>query len=258
MRGFVLSMLAALTLASTGAQAASCTATSGERTLALLELYTSEGCDSCPPADRWLSGAIPPGGSEVAVALAFHVDYWDRLGWTDRFASPRWTDRQRAVASANKSMLVYTPQVVLQGRDFSAWRKGGVERVIADEHAKPARAQIGLAATIDNARVNVTMNSKVPSAALRKGAALYVAYTDSGLVSDVKAGENRGVRLLHDHVVRALEGGTKVDAEGNAKLETAFSVPKETGRAPTLVAFVQNPANGDVLQALALPLTACR
>ena len=97
----------------------------GERppqVLQLVELYTSEGCDSCPPADRWLTKQFPAAATDArAVALAFHVDYWDRLGWADRFASPAYTERQYASMRANAATFVYTPQVLLQGHDLRGW-----------------------------------------------------------------------------------------------------------------------------------------
>ena len=113
--------LTALLLAMIPATAvAECTVHSGPTTNVLVELYTSEGCDSCPPADRWLQ-ALGGGGTAAGriIPVAFHVDYWDYLGWKDRFASPRYSERQRALASAAKSTRVYTPQVVVAGRDFS-------------------------------------------------------------------------------------------------------------------------------------------
>src|SRR4029453_9035557 len=91
-----------------------CKAQSGRQTVPLVELYTSEGCDSCPPADRWLSSMFAPGDTResavVATPLAFHVDYWDRLGWKDRFATPAWTKRQYHSARAARSHLLYTHQ----------------------------------------------------------------------------------------------------------------------------------------------------
>src|ERR1700752_3689177 len=92
-----LAVLAALDFAGSTAVAAPvvCKAASGPQTTPLVELYTSEGCDSCPPADRWLSAQFPKVAAPAKpIALAFHVDYWDRLGWIDRFASPQWTERQ--------------------------------------------------------------------------------------------------------------------------------------------------------------------
>ena len=98
--------------------------------------------------------------------------------------------------------------------------------------------------------------ARVPSAADRKGAVLYVALADDGLASDVKAGENAGARLVHDHVVRLLRAGPMPDANGDMKWSVTLPRPAETGSASTIVAFVQNAGAGDVLQALALPLTA--
>ena len=107
------------------AHAMQCSAHSGERTAALVELYTSEGCSSCPPADRWLSalgaqGAVPG----RIVPLALHVDYWDYIGWTDPYAKREFSLRQRKLTQLQRLALVYTPQVMLQGRDFRAWANG--------------------------------------------------------------------------------------------------------------------------------------
>jgi hypothetical protein len=256
----VLLACAAFPLVTAPAAAEVCTAQSGRQTVALVELYTSEGCDSCPPADRWLSSTLPAAaGSASAIALAFHVDYWDRLGWKDRFASPAWTERQYAMARANRSSLVYTPQVMLQGRDFPDWRGKGSASAVASIAAKPARARLALEAAREAGVVAVDAAANVPSAGDRKGAALFVAFTDSRLVSDVKAGENAGARLAHDHVVRALSRAIAVNAAGDAAGKVRLPIPAEAGASPTIVAFVQNTDNGDVLQALALsiPPNAC-
>jgi len=223
---------------------------------ALVELYTSEGCDSCPPADRWLSSTFPAEGDGAdAIALAFHVDYWDRLGWKDRFATAAWTERQYAMAHANRSRLVYTPQVLVQGHDFADWR-GKAGAAVAAIAAKPARAQIAVEAQPRRDAILVRANASVAAAGDRKNAALFVALADSRLVSDVKAGENAGVRLTHDHVVRALRGALAVNAAGEAGADITFPVPEEAGSSPMVVAFVQNIENGDVLQALAVPAAA--
>ena len=236
------------------AQAATCTAKSGAQTVALVELYTSEGCDSCPPADRWLSSNFPASGAgNAAIALAFHVDYWDRLGWKDRFAAPAWTERQYALARASRTELVYTPQVLVQGRDYPDWRGRGVEALVARTGGKPARARVTLEVEPRPGAIAVKASAHVESGGDRNGAALYVALADSGLVSEVKAGENAGARLTHDHVVRALRGGISVNDKGDAIADVTLSLPSEAGRATTIVAFVQNKETGDVLQALALP-----
>ena len=253
-------LLAAASFAALGASAAAgatCAAKSGPRMTALVELYTSEGCDSCPPADRWLSSTFPAdANSENAIALAFHVDYWDRLGWKDRFAAPAWTERQYAMARANRSRLVYTPQILLQGHDFSDWRGGRSAAAVAAIAAKPARAQIAVEAVPQRDAIAVRASASVPLSGDRKNTALFVALADSRLVSDVKAGENAGVRLTHDHVVRVFRGGIAVSAAGEVATDVTLPLPAESGMAATVVAFVQNTDNGDVLQALALPLAA--
>jgi hypothetical protein len=237
-------------------EAGGCRAVSGATTTPLVELYTSEGCDSCPPADRWLTANFPrisaPGG---ALALAFHVDYWDRLGWVDRFGAPAWTERQRDAMRANRATFVYTPQILLQGHEFPAARRAIPRSALERIAREPAGATIELTAVAEGTGISATASGRVADPALREHASVSIAYVDSGLVSDVKAGENRGVRLSHDHVVRALKSAP---AAGNPFNHTArFSRPSEAGVAPTLVAFVQNTANGDVLQTLALPLADC-
>ena len=255
-----VALVAATSLAALAAAPASgqtCAARSAQRMTALVELYTSEGCDSCPPADRWLASTFPSETNRAnAIAVAFHVDYWDRLGWKDRFASSAWTDRQYAMAHANRTRLVYTPQVLLQGHDFSDWRSKGSSAAFAAIAAEPARAQIAVEALRQRDTITVKASASVPPGGDRKNTALFVAFTDSRLVSDVKAGENAGVRLTHDHVVRALRGGIAMNAAGEVAADVTFPVPAESGSAPTVVAFVQNTENGDVLQALALPLAA--
>ena len=253
-------MLVGGALLTAPASADVCAATSGARRVALVELFTSEGCSSCPPADRWLAATFPPAAEAAnAVPLAFHVDYWDRLGWKDRFAAPAWTARQHAAARANRLQFVYTPQVLLEGRDFPDWRRSGSVAVVRRASAQPPRATLSLEAQYQRGALAVKASANVPANGDRKGAALYVALADSGLVSEVRAGENAGARLMHDHVVRALHGGIAVSANGDAAAELTLPLPSEAGSATTLVAFVQNPETGDVLQTHALRVagTSC-
>ena len=248
---FAITLLASTTPARS---ANACVATSGRDTLPLVELYTSEGCDSCPSADRWLSATYPPARSDAAASvLAFHVDYWDRLGWKDRFASPQFTARQRAAMRANGSTFVYTPQILVQGRDIESGRRHRAAEAVATARARPARATVVLDATgIGEGTTNVRMRATVAAAAARRNAALWLAYTDSGHATDVKAGENRGARLTHDHVVRAVYGPYPVDADGEVTTTVAVTPPAERGRSSALVAFVQDMKTGDVLQTLTL------
>jgi hypothetical protein len=236
--------------------APACRAQSGPETVPLVELYTSEGCDSCPPADRWLSGTFAPGPlAPRAAALAFHVDYWDRLGWKDRFAAAAWTRRQYDSARTRRSDLVYTPQVLLQGREVD-WRNGPrVASSLTAAARAPARAAIALTVVPQSGAIAVSVVARVPDAAERRSAHAFVALSDDGLASEVKAGENAGKRLVHDHVVRALRD-VAIDAAGEGVGTVVLPWPAEAGSASTVTAFVQNVETGAVLQSLSLPLGA--
>jgi hypothetical protein len=180
----------ALPLASTALAAsalaadASCRAASGATALHVVELYTSEGCSSCPPADRWLSSLA---GRDDVLAEAFHVDYWDHLGWKDRFSSPAYTARQEEQRAASGARFIYTPQVVvdgIDGRDLPA-------------RAAPAKVELALLRAGDRVVATVTPLAGAPSRL-----AAYWSVTESGHSSAVRAGENAGATLHHDFVVR--------------------------------------------------------
>src|SRR6478736_1935465 len=139
-----LGVLAAAFAASV--QGGQCVAKSGPNTAALVELYTSEGCSSCPPADRWLSSLSAQGYvPERVVPLALHVDYWDYIGWRDRYAKHEFSLRQRKLSQLQRMALVYTPQVLLQGKDFPRWGSAAFDSAVAAINARPARARIALA-----------------------------------------------------------------------------------------------------------------
>src|SRR5512134_1318682 len=114
------------------AQAAPCRAHSSATTTALVELYTSEGCDSCPPADRWLSSLGSRGHApDRVVPVALHVDYWDYIGWKDPYAKALFSSRQRRLAQVMRAKIVYTPQVLLQGEDFRRWHTPAFDEAVA-------------------------------------------------------------------------------------------------------------------------------
>ncbi|MEO5700681.1 MAG: DUF1223 domain-containing protein [Casimicrobiaceae bacterium] len=220
----------------------------------LVELYTSEGCDSCPPADRWLRESFPPGGAQPAAAvLAFHVDYWDRLGWTDRFAKPAFTERQYAAATAGGSRTVYTPQILVQGRDAGLWRNGAVNRAVQSAAAAAPPVRIVLTAQPTEGAVTVNVQAMAAEGST-KDVELRVALTESDLVSSVTAGENRGVRLEHDHVVRVLSRGVAFGPDRIATETFRLDFAKERGRHPTVVGFAQDRRTGRVLESVVLPL----
>lgn len=238
------------------APAASCTAKSTARTGALVELYTSEGCSSCPPADRWLSSlkAAARSSNEV-VPLALHVDYWDYIGWKDPYATPAFTARQRAIAALQHARFVYTPQVLLQGRDFRGWGSTAFEQAVARINAQPARADVSLAIERpDEGAIQVEASAWVPDPQRRAAAALYLAVYQNRLHSRVEAGENEGRTLAHDFVVRDWIGPIEFASDGRARDKRSPGLPPgAAARDVGVAAFVQDRGTGEVLQALQLP-----
>jgi hypothetical protein len=234
---------------------AQCRAASGSHQIAVFELYTSEGCDSCPPADRWFSALKNDGEDDRGVALAFHVDYWDRLGWRDRFASAAYTARQYNQAARRRAPFVYTPQVLLQGRDYTSWRTSPASAAIRAINARSAPAKIELVASpSDRGATTVDVRVRIPDPRDRSHAAIAVALLQDGLSSEVKAGENAGKRLAHDHVVRQWhEDPARFDAAGEASQRVVLALPQDDGPL-SLVALVENDATGEVMQALSVPL----
>src|SRR5438046_4435425 len=122
-----------------------CSASTGPRTTALVELYTSEGCDSCPAADHWLSSLFGQGfRPDQVVPLALHVDYWDYIGWKDPFAKGEFSVRQRKLAQWKRPVIAYTPQVPLQGQDFRRWSGGEFAEQVMRINSRPERARRAL------------------------------------------------------------------------------------------------------------------
>jgi hypothetical protein len=171
-----------------------------DRVPVLLELFTSEGCSSCPPADatlQHLEKEQPLAGAEI-IPLAWHVDYWDRLGWKDRFASARFSQRQYDYAQAKGWDQVYTPQAIVQGQDQAVGSdREGLEGLLRRAAQRPVtRLQVSLRRTAQGLRVQVR--------GAVAGAALDLALVESGLRTQVQRGENEGVTLEHADVVRAF------------------------------------------------------
>lgn len=241
-----------------GAWALQCTAASGERTAALVELYTSEGCDSCPPADRWLSALGPRGyAPDRVVPIALHVDYWDYIGWKDPYAREAHAKRQRKMAKLARAAMVYTPQVLLQGRDFRGWRGGEFELAVARINAQRARAKITLALdTSPKGAFRVNARAALENVAPSPELGLYLAAYENKLVSEVKTGENRGKTLPHDYVVLQWQGPYEFNGATVTEERLLPLLPKAIPGNSGVVAFVQNRATAEVLQALMV--AACR
>lgn len=200
---------------------------SGPQQTRLLELYTSEGCSSCPPAEAWLSKLKnDPRLWRDFAPLAFHVDYWDRLGWRDPYASKQWTARQYQYSAQWKSGSVYTPGFVLDGRE---WRNSSAP-LASDERPGVLRITVS-----DNDLVTAQFqperryNTAVPWE-------LHVARLGFGLTTHVKAGENSGRKLEHDFVVLSLTSEKMRD--GNAQLRLGGTPPAPNSQPSAIVAWV--------------------
>jgi hypothetical protein len=199
--GIVLMFCSTLT-----AQASDGVFESGPQKAHLLELFTSEGCSSCPPAEAWLSKLkTEPGLWKDFVPLAFHVDYWDRLGWRDPFAAKQWTARQQEYSASWKSESVYTPGFVLDGREWKT-------RTI------PARSSdnVGiLKLSIIGDKVVAEFNSAHGGV---KNANLQLATLGFDLTTKITAGENNGRNLRQDFVVLSLAKEKLSDGKAEFRL----------------------------------------
>ena len=175
------------------------TITSGPARASLLELYTSEGCSSCPPAEAWLSKLAPDTRLwKDVVPVAFHVDYWDCLGWIDVFARPEYSERQRDYGMAWNAETIYTPAFVASGAEWSGWRDG--------KPWPPAAATEGGALTLD-VRPGSSLVRFQPSGGtkLHGKPAAYVAVLGMGMSRKITAGENKGQTQTHDFVAMDLQ-----------------------------------------------------
>lgn len=238
-----------------GVQGGQCKATSPQTTTALVELYTSEGCDSCPPADRWLSSLGTKGyAPDRVVPIALHVDYWDYIGWKDPYARQAFSARQRKMAKLARAAMVYTPQVLLQGQDFRQWGSPAFEQAVAKINARPAKARISLLLdTRQKDHFVVEAAAELLDRLQQADAALFLGAYENKLVSEVKAGENRGRTLPHDYVVLQWAGPLEFKGTTLVERQRLALLPKAVPAHSGVVAFVQNRASGEVLQALMLP-----
>ena len=231
----------------------------------VLELFTSQGCSTCPPADRVLSELGRGVVAGQVIPLAFHVDYWDRSGWTDPFDSSQWTQRQQRYAHALSGDRLATPQLVIDGRgECVGSKRDEVLRKIAEARTQPPAAAVELA--IDDpgrggarSRLRVKVAVRVLRQTSSRDLDLWVALTQSGLVTAVKSGENAAATLHEDFVVRRLEKALTV--RGRAGEQRAKELDLALDPAWPLAdlavaAFVQDPSSLVIVGAARSPVAA--
>ena len=220
-----------------------CLAKSDDVPPAVVELYTSEGCSSCPPADQWLSTLK---GKEGVLALSFHVNYWNHLGWKDPFATEATTQRQHQIKQALGAAYVYTPQVLLNGKDHRLWRLGGTLGL--------APLPAGAAPGVQLQRVGSQVTARVAPAPAHPSLAAYWAVLQDGLANRVTRGENAGETLRHDHVVSYYQPVPSWPGQAGQVLQlTVPTLPAaQTGTAQRIVLVVTDNTLTQPVQAVAL------
>ena len=229
-------------------------ASSGTKHVALLELFTSEGCGSCPPAERWL---YQQQQAELNyIILGFHIDYLnDQKGWVDAFAKPAFSERQKQLARLNKYQTIYTPEFVLSGESLPNWRENLTEAV-SFLNEFDAQAQIQLRAYLIDDALMIDSRSQVTGNENRQHSKLYIAITEDDVKSHVRGGDNAGQTFNHQNLVRLWLGPFDLDPSGETFIEHQVKLlPDWQQDKLKLVAVIQNLSDGYVLQALDLPLT---
>ncbi len=227
---------------------------SAEHITPVVELYTSEGCSSCPRADNFLTLLGENINQDFhAVPLAFHVDYWNRLGWEDPFSQAKFTDRQRWIAQLNRQRSIYTPEIVVSGLEA---RGGGMVFDQINQHnRKPAAVRItmdvsapGKGEVVADLAIRNETDTRLPE--------MFIAVYENNIVREIKGGENRGKTITYNFVVHHLSEPVPV-ARGDSARMVSMNID-ETWNTDNLglAVFVVDADNGQTLQALRTPLAA--
>lgn len=220
------------------------------RKAVVVELFTSEGCSSCPPADEFLArlGSGKRDDGVQVIPLGFHVDYWNFQGWTDRFSSSAYSQRQLKYAQRLHIDSPYTPQLVFDGSAEGEGNDPQRARVLIERASqRPASAEVEIAVSSDD-RLHVKVTSS-------QGAEdeVMLTYTEDNLASKIQAGENNGRELHHSAVVRELRSLGRV--RGAFETTIPLKLKKEWKRDDLrVVVFVQQPGNGGIDGAATLSL----
>jgi hypothetical protein len=227
------------------ASAASCTAQSGAKRQAVVELYTSEGCSSCPPAEQWLGkqfGSTDPN----AIALAFHVVYWDYLGWKDQWAKPEFTQRQRWLSAKQGLTTIYTPGIFLSGQEWRDWDSSqDLKNQFSRVRQQDASIILRLDQTEGSSQVKIAARAIDPGKPIDPTTQVFIATTRAPFTNKVNAGENRGETLSHAHVVRQWLGPFSVNAQGVINATATLLSDDQN-----IVAIAQNTKTGQIIQAV--------
>jgi len=236
----VLSLFLPLSLFTSAGFAGSFSVASPRHQVGLLELYTSEGCSSCPPADRWISSLKDePGLWRDFIPVAFHVDYWDYIGWRDHFASPEYSDRQYRHASLQSMRTVYTPGFFLNGKEWR-WRRQTLKENTTSNRA----GVLYLDVTDKSARIRFDTQQR------GKDLSASVALLGFDIMTRVKAGENSGRTLTHDFVVLSVQQVALRGEDGNYRATLPVPMSDVDAGRYALVAWVNPTSDQSPIQAV--------
>lgn len=235
--------------------AASLAADNGARTPVVVELFTSEGCSDCPPADAVLEklDRTQPVANAQVIVLSEHVDYWDDIGWRDPFSSHAYSERQNDYAGHFGAGTIYTPQMVVDGRiQFVGSDERGALRAI-ESAAHAQKIPVTLSGARFDGSGNVTL--RIETGASPTDAALLVAIEDESDVSSVSRGENSGRTLHHVAVVREMsQVGTAARGQNFAK-DVSVKFTRNSNPNYRVVALLQDPSSGAILGAASIRLS---
>jgi len=221
------------------------TVETGAQQMAVVELYTSEGCSSCPPADEWLEALIEIESDEIDVlALAFHVDYWDYIGWKDRFGDPKHTNRQRQLGANNKQRSIYTPEFFVGGKE--ARGTGNVLSQIYAANETDASIQLKLSVRKKGNYFQIELEPGGEEPGSKMLHHRYFIY-EKNLTSDVTRGENSGETLSHQNVVRYMSRALKLNESNQHSITIDPDWQLEN---IGVAALVTTPGNESYLQAV--------
>ena len=189
---------------------------SGDRQTAVVELYTSEGCSSCPRADRWLEKLVTTPQQDMdLLALAFHVDYWDYLGWKDRFSNADYTKRQRLLGANNRQHTIYTPEFFVNGKEVRG--SSNILRKIQQSNQLSAPLALQLTVSREESELVIAVQASAEQDSSESIHHRYLVY-ENNLSTDVKRGENAGKVLNHEQVVRYMSPAQSLRTENQHRI----------------------------------------
>lgn len=224
--------------------------TTESKAIAVVELFTSQGCSSCPAADKVLSKIVNEANTlnDPVYALSFHVSYWNYLGWKDPYSSEKYTERQRAYGSAFKLSSIYTPQMIVNGKhEFVGSSEEKANKTVKSALNNQAKNNITFA-MVDKDSKRVNVDFKVDGDVNAKW--LNVAIVERDVENNVPRGENRGKKLHHDNVVRNFKT-IEAKSSGSVEIEIPSDINPEKS---SVIVYVQDKTNWEISGAAAVSI----